>query len=116
MLFAEITYAWFGGEFHLVKECMGIRSLIALPILALGYAIVCGLNVRRTAAVFALSLFAAVAQNVLRLFLVHLVAMFDFQFASGVFHDFVGYFTFLPALFAVTYYADILKKRGDGGG
>lgn len=111
-LFADICYHWFGGEFHIVKECLGIRSLTALPILAIGYAIVGGLGVKQTAKVFAASVVAAVAQNILRLALVHIVAIFDFAFASGVFHDFIGYFTFLPALMAVAYYADALKKRG----
>ena len=111
LLLAAITYRWFGGEFSLVPECMGVRSLTALPLLAVGYAIICGLSFKRTWAVFGVSVVAAVAQNVCRLLLIHIVAIADWQFAMGAFHDFVGYVTFMPALFLVSYYADGLKRR-----
>jgi exosortase len=86
------------NQLNVAEACSGMRMLVAF--LALGVAIAyTGLDVfwQRTALVVA-GIPVAIGVNVLRVFTLGILSLYDSNFAAGDFHSFVGLVWLMPAL------------------
>jgi exosortase len=86
------------NQLNVAEACSGMRMLVAF--LALGVAIAyTGLDVFwQRAALVAAGIPVAIGVNVLRVFTLGILSLYDSNFAAGDFHSFVGLVWLMPAL------------------
>ena len=86
------------SEFKIAEGCSGIRSLMALVMIAAIFAYYTQEELWKKAVVFAAALPLALFGNFCRVFTILVLAECGFEeFAGGLYHDFAGLFVFFPA-------------------
>jgi exosortase len=81
--------------FDIAEGCSGIRSLMAMLLIAAVYVYLIDLPVWRKALVFVAALPLAIAVNAIRITSIILLAEFvDKDFAAGIYHDWASFFIF----------------------
>lgn len=87
------------SQLNVAEACSGMRMLVAF--LALGVAIAyTGLTVAwQRLALIAAGVPVAIGVNVLRVFTLGVLSLYDANFAAGDFHSFIGLVWLMPALF-----------------
>lgn len=85
-------------DFEIAEGCSGIRSLMALVMIAAIFAYYTQDKLWKKALVFAAALPLALFGNFCRVFTILVLAECGFEdFAGGLYHDFAGMFIFFPA-------------------
>ncbi|MEO1858132.1 MAG: exosortase/archaeosortase family protein [Rubritalea sp.] len=86
------------SEFKIAEGCSGIRSLMALVMIAAIFAYYTQDKLWKKAVLFASALPLALFGNFCRVFTILVLAECGFEaFAGGLYHDFAGFFIFFPA-------------------
>jgi exosortase len=94
----DIVSATNKWDFKIAEGCSGIRSLMALVMIAAIFAYYTQDKLWKKALVFAASLPLALFGNFCRVFTILVLAECGFEdFAGGLYHDFAGMFIFFPA-------------------
>lgn len=101
-----------GHPFEVAGGCSGIRSLMAMTMLAALYVYFTQRETWKKWVIFSCSILFALIGNIARLFSVVLVAKWwDPEIAGGAFHDITGYVVFFPAaVFSMVAFADLLNR------
>ena len=100
-----------GNPFEVAGGCSGIRSLMAMTMLAALYVHFTVREVWKQLVIFAGSIVFALVGNCARLFTVVLVAKWwDPQIAGGLYHDYSGFVFFPIAVMAMVGFANLLKR------
>ncbi|MBR0057194.1 MAG: exosortase [Kiritimatiellae bacterium] len=105
-----------GGGFNLdiADPCSGMRSIFALTALTAGYAYLTQKTMRGKWLLFLCSIPLAMLGNLARIFSIAIVAAaFGQQIATGFYHDYSGYVTFLVAVLAMIAIGDLLHRLLD---
>lgn len=104
--------------FDIVEGCSGIRSLMAMVLIAAVYVYIIKLPVWRKALVFVAAVPLAILVNAIRITsIIVLAEYFDPQFAAGIYHDYASFFIFPVGLIGMLAMHQILtidrrvKKR-----
>jgi exosortase len=106
-----------GHPFEVAGGCSGIRSLMAMILLAALYVYFVLQGTWRQLIVFAFSIVFALIGNVARLFTVVLVAKWwDPQIAGGLYHDYSGFVFFPIAVLAMVAFGNILNRDWESAG
>lgn len=85
-------------DFNIAEGCSGVRSLMALVMIAAIYAYYTQRELWKKVVVFASSLPLALFGNFCRVFTILVLAELGFdEFAGGMYHDFAGLLIFFPA-------------------
>ena len=93
----------------IAEGCSGIRSLMALVMIAAIYAYFTQKKVWKMAVLFACSLPLALIANFLRIFTIIVIAEMGFsKFAAGAYHDWAGLLFFFPIALAGLFLVDKL--------
>jgi len=94
----DIVSATNKWDFKIAEGCSGIRSLMALVMIAAIFAYYTQGELWKKALVFAAALPLALFGNFCRVFTILILAECGFEeFAGGLYHDFAGMFIFFPA-------------------
>lgn len=100
-----------GNPFEVAGGCSGIRSLMAMTMLAALYVHFTVSGAWKQWIIFAGSIVFALVGNCARLFTVVLVAKWwDPQIAGGLYHDYSGFVFFPIAVMAMVGFANLLKR------
>jgi exosortase len=100
-----------GNPFEVAGGCSGIRSLMAMTMLAALYVHFTVPEAWKQWVIFAGSIVFALVGNCARLFTVVLVAKWwDPQIAGGLYHDYSGFVFFPIAVLAMVGFANLLKR------
>lgn len=105
-----------GAEFNVdvADPCSGIRSLFALMAISAGYAYLVQKTLFRKWILFFCSLPIAVFGNTIRIMSICLMATwFGQEVATGYYHDYSGYITFLVGLSLLFGASNLLTKYGE---
>ncbi|MBK1792763.1 exosortase/archaeosortase family protein [Persicirhabdus sediminis] len=107
------TNSW---NFDIAEGCSGIRSLMALVMIAAIYAYFTQKQLWKKALLFACAIPLAMLGNFLRIMTIIILAEMGFQdFASGVYHDWAGILFFFPialaGLFGIDYLINFKANR-----
>ncbi len=102
-------FPWAGRIVVIAPECMGYRSLTALLVLAVFFAVYRRLSFKHSILLFAASGALAVLCNLLRIGSILLLALIAPDFAFGAWHDMAGYLFMLLGVFAMAGFGDWLK-------
>ena len=110
-----------GGSFRLdiADPCSGMRSIFALMAVTAAYAYITQRKNWKRWTLFACSVPLAILGNIARIFTIAVVARFFGQdAATGFYHDYSGYVTFLVALLLMVRVGTWLEKprKGEKGG
>jgi exosortase len=97
------------GDFNVDEGCSGIRSVVALTLIAFVYGYYRHRELWKRLLVFASSIPVAVVANSLRIFSILIVAQFNPTFAKGAYHDYSGFVTFGVALSILLLISHILN-------
>ncbi len=101
------TGSW--NELDIEEGCSGIRSLMALVMVAAIYAYFTQKKVWKMALLFACSLPLALVANFFRIFTIVVLAEMGFsKFAAGAYHDWAGLLFFFPVALAGLFLVDKL--------
>jgi exosortase len=106
-----------GTTLDIAEGCSGIRSLMALTMIAAVYANYTQKSLWKKAALFASSFPLAVIGNFFRIFTILLLTHFGFgDFAKKAYHDWAGLLIFFPialsGLYLVDYLLNFKERRG----
>jgi exosortase len=105
--------------FDIAEGCSGIRSLMALSLIAAVYADLTLKALWQKGVLFALSIPLAVVANILRVSSIVVVAKFvDAEIAGTIYHDFSGFIFFPIGLLGLVLCSKLLSKmsrRGSAG-
>ncbi len=106
-----------GFSLDVADPCSGMRSIFALAALTAGYAYLTQRTRRGKWLLFACSVPLAMLGNLARIFSIALVgAAFGAKTATGFYHDYSGYVTFLVAVMAMIAVGEAISRWfGDGG-
>ena len=97
-------------NFEIAEGCSGVRSLAAMSMITAIYVHLTQRELWKKIVVFGASLLFAIVGNVGRLFTVILFAKFiDPEIASGLYHDYSGFFFFPIALMAMTGFSRLVN-------
>jgi exosortase len=97
-------------NFMIAEGCSGIRSLTAMAMITAIFVHLTQDRLWKKIVIFAFSVVFAVVGNIGRLFTVVLVAKFiDPKLASGIYHDYSGWFFFPIALLAMYFFSKLLN-------
>lgn len=100
-----------GNPFEVAGGCSGIRSLMAMTMLAALYVHFTQRETWKQFVIFAGSIVFAVVGNVARLFTVVLVAKWgDPKIAGGLYHDYSGFVFFPIAVLAMVGFSNLLNR------
>ena len=100
-----------GHSFEVAGGCSGIRSLMAMTMLAALYVYFAVRDTWKQFVVFAGSIFFALIGNIARLFTVVLVAKWwDPVIAGGLYHDYSGFVFFPCAVLAMVAFGNLLNR------
>ena len=102
-----------GGGFNLdiADPCSGMRSVFALTALTAGYAYLTQKTLRGKWLLFLCAIPLAMLGNLARIFSIALVAAaFGQQVATGFYHDYSGYVTFLVAVMAMIALGEAINR------
>jgi exosortase len=100
-----------GHPFEVAGGCSGIRSLMAMTMLAALYVHFTQREAWKQWVIFAGSIVFALVGNVARLFTVVLVAKWwDPQIAGGLYHDYSGFVFFPIAVLAMVAFSNLLNR------
>jgi exosortase/archaeosortase family protein len=100
-----------GHSFEVAGGCSGIRSLMAMTMLAALYVYYALRRPWQRFVVFGGSIFFALIGNVARLFTVVLVAKWwDPEIAGGLYHDYSGFVFFPFAVLAMVSFGNLLCR------
>jgi exosortase len=100
-----------GHSFEVAGGCSGIRSLMAMTMLAALYVHFALAEAWQQFVVFAGSIFFALIGNIARLFTVVLVAKWwDPEIAGGLYHDYSGFVFFPIAVLAMVTFGNVLSR------
>lgn len=105
-----------GGGFNLdiADPCSGMRSVFAMTAIAAGYAYLHQKTLRGKLLLFCCSIPLAMLGNLARIFSIAIVASaFGQQVATGFYHDYSGYVTFLVAILAMVALGDVFSRLFD---
>jgi len=106
-----------GHSFEVAGGCSGIRSLMAMTMLAALYVYFAVAGPVRQLIVFAGSILFALVGNIARLFTVVLVAKWwDPVIAGGLYHDYSGFVFFPIAVLAMVAFGNLLARDWSGVG
>lgn len=98
-----------GTDLEIAEGCSGIRSLMALVMIAAVYANYTQKTLWKKAVLFLSSIPLAIIGNFLRIFTILLLAHFGFgEFAKQTYHDWSGLLFFFPIALAGLYVVDYL--------
>lgn len=98
-----------GSSVKVAEGCSGIRSLMALTMIAAVYANYTQKPLWKKAFLFVLALPLAIAGNFLRIFTILVLAQFGYaDFGTGTWHDWAGLLIFFPIALSGLYLADYL--------
>jgi exosortase len=105
-----------GSSVKVAEGCSGIRSLMALTMIAAVYANYTQKSLWKKAFLFALALPLAIAGNFLRIFTILVLAQFGYaDFGTGTWHDWAGLLIFFPialsGLYLADYFLNFKEKR-----
>lgn len=89
------------GDIYVAEECSGVRSMMSLGIVACWLAIKKWRQPWHALCVLLCSPVFAFAANLLRIFVLIGISFYDYRFAFDTVHDYIGFFTFGLALFAL---------------
>lgn len=104
-----------GHPFEVAGGCSGIRSLMAMTMLAALYVHFSQSEPWKQFTIFAGSIVFALIGNVARLFTVVLVAKWgDPEIAGGLYHDYSGFVFFPIAVFAMIGFSNLLNWKWKG--
>jgi len=99
-------------NFEIAEGCSGVRSLIAMMMLAAVYVHVTQKELWKKIVIFAASGVFAIIGNIGRIFTVILVAKFgDKEIAAGIYHDYSGFVFFPFALLAMLGFSKLINKH-----
>ena len=85
-----------GFDFNVADPCSGLRSMLAIAALTAAYAYLTQKTLLQKWTLFLMAIPIAVAGNILRIVAVGIVAqMFGQEVATGMYHDYSGYFIFV---------------------
>lgn len=102
----EIYSATNSWDFDIAEGCSGIRSLMALVMIAAIYAYYSQNKWWKRALIFALALPLSMLGNYIRVFSILVLAEWGYaDFAAGVYHDFSGLLFFFPVALLGLYVA-----------
>ena len=112
----EIYSATNSWDFDIAEGCSGIRSLMALVMIAAIYAYYSQNKWWKRAVLFSLALPLSMLGNFVRVFSILVLAEWGFaDFAAGVYHDFSGLLFFFPVallgLYGAGYWLSGERKR-----
>ena len=102
---------WVGGYVFLRTSCLGYRSMIALLVVAIVYAVALRVPFARWPRVVMLAIATAIVGNILRIASVFGIALLHWGFAFGLWHDISGYIVFMAELAIVARYCE--RRKGD---
>ena len=106
-----------GHHFEVAGGCSGIRSLMAMTLLAALYVYFAVEGSWRQWIVFAGSILFALIGNVARLFTVVLVAKWwDPKIAGGLYHDYSGFIFFPIAVLAMVSFGNLISRDWNSTG
>jgi exosortase len=106
-----------GHSFEVAGGCSGIRSLMAMALLAALYVHFVLEKPWRQWTVFGCSILFALVGNVARLFTVVLVAkLWDPRIAGGLYHDYSGFVFFPFAVLAMVGFGNLLSRDWESTG
>jgi exosortase len=106
-----------GHPFEVAGGCSGIRSLMAMTMLAALYVHFTQRETWKQFVIFAGSIVFALVGNVARLFTVVLVAKwYDPGIAGGLYHDYSGFVFFPIAVLAMVGFGNLLNRDWSGMG
>lgn len=92
MIQSAVADKW---DFDIAEGCSGIRSLMAMVLIAAVYVYMIDLPLWRKVVVFAMALPLAILVNAVRITSIILLAEFmDPDFAAGIYHDWASFFIF----------------------
>ena len=105
-----------GSSMKVAEGCSGIRSLMALTMIAAVYANYTQKPLWKKAVLFASALPLAIIGNFLRIFTIIVLANFGFgNFGTGTWHDWAGLLIFFPialsGLYLIDYLLNFKEKR-----
>jgi exosortase len=104
-----------GNPFEVAGGCSGIRSLMAMTMLAALYVHFTQEEVWKQLVIFGGSIVFALIGNVARLFTVVLVAKWwDPKIAGGLYHDYSGFVFFPIAVLAMVGFSNLLNRDWSG--
>ena len=99
-------------RFEVDEGCSGIRSLMAIMMLAAIYGHLTQDRLWKQLAIFAAAIFFAVVGNAGRLVTIFIVArLFGQDFAGGPFHDISGYLSFPFAIVAMLLFSKLINMK-----
>ena len=99
-------------NFMIAEGCSGIRSLTAMAMITAIFVHVTQYRLWKKTVIFAFSVVFAVVGNIGRLFTVVLVAKFiDPKLATGIYHDYSGWFFFPIALLAMYFFSELVNAK-----
>lgn len=99
------------GDFNVDEGCSGIRSLMALLMIAFVYGHFAHKQGWKRVAIFAAAIPMAILANILRIYSILLVANYiSADFAKTIYHDKVGFLSFAIALGLLLLMSRILEK------
>ena len=98
-----------GSDLEIAEGCSGIRSLMALVMIAAVYANYTQKSLWKKAVLFASSLPLAIIGNFLRIFTILILSQLGFEdFAKQAYHDWAGLLLFFPITLSGLYLFDYL--------
>lgn len=100
-----------GFNLDIADPCSGMRSIFALTALTAAYAYLTQKTLRGKWLLFLCSIPLAMLGNLVRIFSIAIVAtIFGQQVATGFYHDYSGYITFLVAVLAMVAVGEMLSR------
>jgi exosortase len=100
-----------GGELRVDDGCSGIRSFMALMLIAYSYAIVVHKKWSERIFIWVVTLPIAIVANGLRILTILIIAQVHRSFALGAWHNYSGFFSFGAAL-ALLIFVSFLMRQG----
>jgi len=98
-----------GSSMKVAEGCSGIRSLMALTMIAAVYANYTQKSLWKRGVLFAASFPLAIIGNFLRIFTILILAQFGYgEFGTGTWHDWAGLLFFFPIALSGLYLVDYL--------
>ena len=99
------------GDWQIDDGCSGIRSLVALLLIAYTYAMVAHKSWKERLIIFATAIPVAILANAMRITSILIVAKFHREFAKETWHHASGFFSFAAA-FGILMLISLIIKKG----
>jgi exosortase len=99
-----------GGQLQVDDGCSGIRSFMALMLISYAYAFVVHKKWSERLVIWALTLPIAIVANGVRITSILIMAQVNRKFATGLWHDYSGFFSFAAALALLMLLSFIMRK------